>query len=973
MKVFRSTLLVGAAVFAAACGDKISGVKNGVQSVVVAPASATIAKGATINLTAAVSADVGVAITPVAWTSSDATKASVDATGKVTGVAATPGVAICAAIGGKSGCSSIIVTEAGTSPAQVSIQSVTVGNLFTPAPVPPGITAGQINITLNVNANSVAIKKVEALIDNVVCNTQTFTAAQSAALQSAAGMVGEQVPPSIITLSCNTAAYDPATFVTQFKNGLRTISARTTGVFAGGTTTSTSTSTNTVQLLLGNADTFAATITTTPSPAVGGITKTAANALGFLYTRGNLQVVANPIIYTGNRTIGTGTVSFGNVGCQTANSTKIGPQTATLAATGASFTATLNLDGYEFNGCPAFNATGESVTFSAVDNLGNQFLVGAVPVNTGAATMFRIDNQGPTAPVLNASTAAPTRPGPLGSMPKGRTSFWLNDVVAFNGLATSNAAAPTGGLTSDGFICNNATLVTVGNCLAGQIAPLDLGVGGTVYSLAVAPGTVAATAAAGATLANATTLAPSATNAGYCGIAYAADALGNLSKANPVASVAADCAGQIAAGNLNIVTFGVDRAPPTIAFANSSLAANARINSATLGGEFIVTVADTGAVGNSGLAPVAAGPLAGPVLMLLQKRPGTNVVANLDAAGNPTTFTTPISTNVVFAAPLGSTAITGQSTVAANAAYWTVTALAQDAAGNQSAPITRVVAGDNSPAVATAPAVPATITGAFSAAAFLNDNLSLRDYFFTVSWGGGPGNVTLAAAPTVIDAYNSATLTNTNFPLNASINTYLALQDGTGASPAAYVPGAFPLNNLNLFARDQTQAAYTAAPATPLAVTAPAASAGINVTGFTSYVAGTSAATACAAAAASAGCVVGPATPATVNWTAVSTGATGTFNNPFSRVDFYANTGAGDFALIGSVPAGSATLVDNGATRVWTYTLPGLSANALFLQFGGIPGGAPGAAVALNIRAFGVNSTGSVALVSAAVTQNINP
>ena len=126
--------------------------------------------------------------------------------------------------------------------------------------------------------------------------------------------------------------------------------------------------------------------------------------------------------------------------------------------------------------------------------------------------------------------------------------------------------------------------------------------------------------------------------------------------------------------------------------------------------------------------------------------------------------------------------------------YYTYTALAQDAAGNQTATVTRVVVRDNTPATATSPAVPVTITGAFTASSFLNDDLSIRDYFYTVGFGGAltaPATITLAAAPTAVDAFNSATLTNTNFAINTSVNTFLGLQATTaGNVPNAYVANA---------------------------------------------------------------------------------------------------------------------------------------------------------------------------------------
>ena len=140
MKVLRFSLVAAAAVFAAACGDKVNVVgpdttptptpTPDVTSVTVAPATATMSVGETVNMTASVTAINGAAAT-VTWSSSDATKASVDANGKVTAIAATPGVAICATSTVKSdrkGCASVVVQAATTVvPATISISSITTG------------------------------------------------------------------------------------------------------------------------------------------------------------------------------------------------------------------------------------------------------------------------------------------------------------------------------------------------------------------------------------------------------------------------------------------------------------------------------------------------------------------------------------------------------------------------------------------------------------------------------------------------------------------------------------------------------------------------------------------------------------------------------------------------------------------------------------------------------------------------------
>ena len=97
----------------------------------------------------------------------------------------------------------------------------------------------------------------------------------------------------------------------------------------------------------------------------------------------------------------------------------------------------------------------------------------------------------------------------------------------------------------------------------------------------------------------------------------------------------------------------------------------------------------------------------------------------------------------------------------------------------------------------------------------------------------------------------------------------------------------------------------------------------------------------------------------------MATGVTATFNPQFSRVDFYASNGT-DLVLIGS--AAFPSLVDNGSTRTWTWTL-GIAAASLYTQLGGV---SP-AVLGTNVFAFGVSAAGNVALVSQPIAHTINP
>ena len=152
-----------------------------------------------------------------------------------------------------------------------------------------------------------------------------------------------------------------------------------------------------------------------------------------------------------------------------------------------------------------------------------------------------------------------------------------------------------------------------------------------------------------------------------------------------------------------------------------------------------------------------------------------------------------------------------------------------------------------------------------------------------------------------------------------------------------------------------------------LDTTSPAAGIGIAnalpLWAFTAYAAATTNAAICTGTAAA---CASPTFPSTV-LSVAATGTTATFPNPFARVDFYAaDATTTDLRLIGSVAAGSATLVDDGATRVWTSSLT-VTGPAFYAAIAGTA-----AAHTVNVYAFGVNAAGSVALVSGAVAQTVN-
>ena len=274
MNFSRKTILVVGAALLAACGDKVTvqeytppPTTSKVNFVEVTPATATVSTGASITFTAAVNADAGLATT-VTWSASAGT---VTAAGVFTAPAtANPGISVCATSTvdtGKKGCATVVVSPpAATFPATVSIASITTGALNTP--VNPANVAGQMDVTLNINPGTQTISKVELLVGGAVAGSQSFTAAQSAALRYAAdeALAAQTTFPQVV-FSINTAAYDATTGIPSWYNGTQTVQAKIYTT-AGGSTTAASASVS-QNLTFNNANVFVLNSSASGTPAIG--------------------------------------------------------------------------------------------------------------------------------------------------------------------------------------------------------------------------------------------------------------------------------------------------------------------------------------------------------------------------------------------------------------------------------------------------------------------------------------------------------------------------------------------------------------------------------------------------------------------------------------------------------------------------------------------------------------------------------
>jgi hypothetical protein len=858
MSKLNRILWSGLVLVGAACGDDVTVTPPpeppapGIRSVTVAPDGATIAVGATLTFTAAVTTDPGAATPTIAWSSSNTAVATVNATtGEVTAVAVgSVGIRATATSGTStgSGVATLNVSSSAVTPATVSIQSVEQGG----APANLLDLENQVDVRVNLERGGEAVQKVQLLVDGTVVQEQVFASASAQA--SAPELAIEE-----IVFPWNTADFDPATGTPKFLNGNHNLSAR---VITAQNESGTGSPTLQVRLDNSNRGVWNVEI-------LDGAT--ALDDGGLLWETGDLKVSVLPVIYSvANPTIAQvvinpdGLLSKVDVAGPFEQTWAKGTDIGDGGSGGEGFTG---IEDGNFAVCGSATANGQPVNLGCSDE----------DVFTGEDLEDRrFDNNGPGAPEFAAN-------------PNIRQNGWINAGVALTGLNPGSA-------TSNNWL------------VAGTP---DNGVGGYAITLrtdGTAPATVdAAVAAAGS--ATPTLPAPSLNNNSYCAVASGTDLLGNESLmpaagtpcfAPPVASFDG-----VTTTGTNHLRFGVDIAAPTIAF-SGGLASNARLNGGTVGGEFQVTVTDTGTVGNSGMLSGSA--VRGTVQIRsksLTPPSATSCFIGAFAAA----ACGPVSVNPTPAFPLVPT-----TTVAASdtVGYYTYSAFSQDAAGNQSAPVTRVIAFDpaaNVPALTAAlfntPLTGPTVT--FNANA--SDNFDLWKADYTLTYAGGLAGP-LAYPSVILNAFNQAPLVNSNVPAGITINGFLRqVEDVTGNAPLT-VGGAFKPVQLDGTVTDQanntsatattvippaavtTGVSFTAAPAAQLinswAITSPAAA--VNV----SDNAGPAAA----------------ANPLSVAINVDAFGPTATFSAPFVRVDFYALVG-GNLQQIGSTT--SFSTVDDGS------------------------------------------------------------
>ena len=234
---------------AAALAVTVTAVPNNLTALTVAPTSAGLGVGGTVQLVANATT-IGSPTVTYTYASSNTAVATVSSTGLVTAVG--NGTAIITTTATTNTNSLSASTTIGVASASVSISSITQNNL----PVTLSSVAGQFEVTMNIAAGNQRLDSVRVTLGGKAAATQTFTV--------------NGAPNAPVTLSINSAAYTinaDSSSTVSFLNGATGVQAQLFTQGAAGPTAS-----NTITITLTNTDTFHArwTLPTLPKTSAAG-------------------------------------------------------------------------------------------------------------------------------------------------------------------------------------------------------------------------------------------------------------------------------------------------------------------------------------------------------------------------------------------------------------------------------------------------------------------------------------------------------------------------------------------------------------------------------------------------------------------------------------------------------------------------------------------------------------------------------
>ena len=788
MKLYRSALMAGlVAIGVGACGDDVQVVEPTPPpppplTATMAPASATVAVGNDVVF--AVTASGGAAGAQASWTCASsntgiAAASNAPAGCQATGVAA-GGVTITAAV--TKGSETLNVGAQLT----VTSEEVVVGVPGDPAFVlltPPttnddGKVSGTVSVTVSVDRGDQTLAQVGISVDGEIVDYQSFGGGMMMAPTE--DEPAEQVA-ALFTLSFDSDEYDEMG-VPKYMNGDHVLTA---GILVEGSMEPVLS--NSIPLDFGNEDGVHVTASTPGEPVMNATT-------GDLWYGGpgskEFTIGVVPVIFSGGDAVSSVTILGGaRAFC--------GAKAATDSE--APFEFSLECKSSD-------NPDGDTPAFTLVSG-GESNATPTVLNERESIFPIRLDYEGPEAPTFEAD-------------PNDRDGGWINGTVDLTGKQVA-AAGPRQHL--DGWLNYNDK--DAANKDTDDHNPATDGVGGYTAQLRYTTTTPSIVDAALAADASSDPTLPAVTKKAdeICFIATAVDALGNESDlpAAGTSCVAGADASQV-------IQAGVDITAPTIEFAGTSPKADAR----ALSSEYQLRVADE--KDGSGFSDA-------PVLARVEIRNAKNKVicgdgdeAKKDLPGNEDLRGNCLNTRDGFEykSDLKLVTTTGVTSKPTAPAYYTLTAMARDNAGNPSdPPVSRVAVNDTKEPVGLIGGSFDPKKSTYNMIANVTDDFSIRDYYvaldfqtyatagevltrpavFVVEVVGAvlPGRFRLIN-PVAVDAYNAAT-PNKTADGSGAYKSVLALQgtaDETG-TPLAYSAGANDVEAIAVYSRDQSATGYS--------------------------------------------------------------------------------------------------------------------------------------------------------------------
>ena len=1009
-RVVRSTL-VGFLTLAGltACGDKVTippvttaPVGTVVHSVTVSPNSVTMKAGDKVTLAASVDADAGVTDRTVTWSSSNTAVVTVDANGVVTAVAGGTASVLAASKADPNVKGAAAITVSPNVAATVTISSINQFNGFSSVPANLANVVGQLDVTLNVDPGTQTLAGVDLVMNCATPNnpgTDTVVATQNLSSGDKAPVAEESNAP--VTLSFNTASFNSSTGASAFKNGSCVIKAKARTV--GGTQTASSTT----ALTLNNPDVVIGTLTST---------KSANDLTGLLWNGGDVTVTAIPVFYTAGRTVASVTLNFEG---KTQTLTGTGAKSATFTdGNGANPGGATDIDQITdpaaVAGFQIVDSNGNNFAATCGGNLQGNALctpqsILVNPNNPVAIGSIRLDTQKPkpgTFLLANNQDQLTSQDGYVGANFKfsadSASGYRGPDAVAGNQTRNLDNAGGTNGVDKVTVVFQTATSRT--STFTSRTDVSGLSETNTSTSLVARMITTDALGNADTSWVNGTACCSSTPAAAQFGV----------DKTAPTATLTAgpaDKATSQTIGGLGNYTFTItdNLSGPSVEPGTSPNPGNVRalvVQTRDWNGlgtsSFDPTVPEGRIYTNTGIAGTFTSTNAeadqSPCIIgrfnASATKAGANNVPAFDRAGNAIGFCTPVPYDLVggVSVPSDASVATGSPVTAATpnsgvGGYYATQIIFVDQAGNQvkftstSGSFTtgvNTVAEDATNPTVSSLDLPGSITGGstVSIPASASDNLDITGAYAQINYTGsaamslrypttaGPGvafdnTLTRSAtiSPTItsfiknLQQSASVPASPTTTPAagdNAQTITECAVDVSNRSGCLAGVPfsPAVSLVNGNSQGTTWSNATFT----NGFALTAPGLTPANTIWNCPAPTAGQT--TGCGLA----GTTVPGATAATL--TATAAGTTSTFNNPFTSVSFWYQGTGGVWVQIPNSTVTTASVQDTGVggQRTWTYTFTWDPPASGPDGFSFMP--APGATIALPVRAIGVNSNG---------------